>query len=351
MIRRIPLDAHAAPRLQTQSRLRGRVRPGTSLLEVLVGLGIMAVGAIGAFVLFPLSAINVSRALIDDRTTTCAVTADGQLRDIHRNGGQFEPYAGVLDMPQVTPTANDNGLRPDEPSLPVVVDPMGIVAGRNNVGNGGTGGTPPGTTQVQRVTLNVVNNSTNSRQLALRFCSQMDGLTFNEGGKVSDATDPNFSPATMRELRYNWMWVLQRPVQRDKTVTRMQVVVYDKRVHLYPAPNSEAVFAAAFVPGTSEITGVSAAAEVRKGMWVMDATVGTDANGRGVRHAEFYRVTGVTENPLNGTLTLEVHKPVARADGRVDRGNPAAERYTGLLVLLPAAADVFERPVLTTNTP
>jgi hypothetical protein len=225
---------------------------------------------------------------------------------------------------------------------------MGVVALRGNIGNGGTGGSPAGTTAVQRVTLDKVGTN---KTLALRFCSQMDGLSFNEGGAVNPA-DPNFSAATMRELRYNWMWVLQRPVYRDRSTTRMQVVVYDKRAHLYAPPGSEAVFAATFVPGTSEITGVSGAAEVRKGMWVMDATSGTDVNGRSVRHAEFYRVTGITDTGTS--FTLEVHKPVARADGRVDRANPPAtntERYGGLLVLLPAVADVFERPVLTTGTP
>jgi hypothetical protein len=353
-IRTCLFDAHAAPRLRTQSRLRGRsgvhaaaARRGTSLLEVLVGLGIMAVGAIGAFVLFPLSAINVSRALIDDRTTTCAVTADGQMRDIHRNGGDGN-YLAVIDAAQPV------GTTIDDPSAPAVVDPMGVAAGRGNIGNGGTGGNPAGTTAVQRVPLRITQKFDNfgnlvvNPTLALRFCSQMDGLSFSEGGKV-DPNDPNFNTSSMRELRYNWMWVLQRPVWSDKSTARMQVVVYDKRAHLYAPPSSEAVFAAAFVPGVSEITGVPSTAEVRKGTWVMDATSGTDVNGRVVRHAEFYRVTGVTDTGTS--FTLEVHKPIARADGRIDRAVPLNERYNGLLVVMPAVAEVFERPVLTAGVP
>lgn len=321
------LVAHASPRLRTQSRLRGRA--GTSLLEVLVGLGIMAVGAIGAFVLFPLSAINVSRALIDDRTTTCAVTADGQLRDVHRkvvdSKGAGETYFGALGP------ANGEG-----PSLPVVIDPMGFYARFGSpIGDAGE-------TTISRVNLTTLTSNT----LALRYCSQMDGLTFNEGGQVPGGLD-------MRELRYNWLWVVQRPVNRDAYTLRMQVVVFDRRTHMYAPPGTEAVYGKTgpvitFVPGTSTITGVPATAEVRKGSWVMDGTIGADAMGRQLRHAEFYRITSVTDAG-DGTVVLETHRPIVRADGLVDRAVPTNYKYDGVLVVMPAVVEVFERPLLTDN--
>src|SRR5438874_223867 len=109
-------------------------RSGNSLLEVLVGLGIMAVGAISVFVLFPLSAINVSKAMIDDRSTTCAITADGEIRDVWRQyvvepetqapGSSKEPFFLAMDNPGTGPAA----LSPNDPgaSYPVLGDPMGI---------------------------------------------------------------------------------------------------------------------------------------------------------------------------------------------------------------------------------
>jgi hypothetical protein len=276
-------------------------RTGTSLLEVLVGIGIMAIGAISAFVLFPFAAINVSRGLVDDRTTTCAITADGQIREIHRNrvvapesiGGKAgEQYQSKMDDPQTgnpavgqphpTPVPKDSS----QPSYPVLVDPMGVAAGGSttyatNVGKGGSVPTtgPPflNPTLIPRVSLTVVTTAADPNKMALRFCSQLDGLLFDEGGAVSTT-----NPDDMRELRYNWFWVLQRPVNRDRHTVRQQVVVCNRRAHLFVPPNCEAVHTARFVVGENTITGVSTSAEVSKGTWVMDGTLGNDDGGRAI---------------------------------------------------------------------
>ena len=318
-------------------------RPGTSLLEVLVGLGIMAVGAISAFVLFPLSTINVGRALLDDRTTTCAVTADGQLRDIHRQTAALEMatansgelYFRALDNPGAVGVAGApvlTALDADRPSYPVIIDPMGYGArnppSRTAIGDGGE-------TLIPRVNLNLLNGD---NRLALRFCSQMDGLSYSEDGVANAA-----NPSELRELRYNWLWVVQRPVNRDRYNLRMQIVVFDKRAHLYAPPGSEAVATANFTAGTTTIDNVPQTAEVRKGSWVMDATMGTDGAGRPLRHAEFYRVVSVTDTGTS--YTLEVHKPITRPDGLGTLTAPVA--HTGNLVVMPGVAEVFERPMLT----
>lgn len=316
---------------------RPKHRSGISLLEVLVGMGIMAVGAIAVFVLFPFSAINVSRALIDDRTTTCAITADGQLRDIHRKVVEGltpnEPYFAAMDNPGNGLTGL-NGTE-EGPSYPVAIDPMGIAArGPAPLGDAGQ-------TKLPRVDLSLLGGNAS---MALRFCSQMDGLSYSEDGEVIGGNE-------MRELRYNWMWVVQRPVNRDRFSVRQQVVVFDKRVHRYAPPGSEAVYTGVtFTPADTTITRVPATAEVRKGSWVMDATLGNDTANRPLRHGEFYRVISVTEDTANGTYTLEVHKPIVRADGLFNRARTTDFAYTGTLVVMPAVVDVYERPMLTGNT-
>lgn len=336
-----------------QLAARAARRAGTSLLEVLVALGIMAVGALGAFVLFPVASINMSRALIDDRATTCAISADGQIRDVHKryvvetefNGTpSTEPYWLAFDTATPATAAAPGGVAPlpHEPSVPVVVDPMGMFARPTAFGGPSTVGDNNGTL-VPRRNLSFINTST----LGLRFCSQTDGLTYTEGGTVDSS---NIS--TMRELRYNWLWVLQRPVNRDKYTVRQQVVVFDKRVHLYAPPGSEATYPAAFIPGSTVIGGIPNTAEgMRKGAWIMDATIGTDVAGRVVRNAEFYRITSVTEDTTTNPATyqLEVHKPIARADGQNSLSNPASFGYIGSLVLMPTVVEVFERPPLTGN--
>ena len=360
-------------------------RPGLSLMEVLIGFGLMGIAIPALITFFPFGAITLGQANKDDRASTCAVTADGLLRDIHTrnvvelNGGG-EPYFDALDytppqngqLPNGQPSPPLPPPQPNEPSCPVVIDPMGYYARRDTLGipfNLGDNGAA----QLPRVSLSMIENyaftspTTNRATVALRLCSQMDGLSYNEDGAVEN------SPATMRELRYNWMWVVQRPVNRDRFTVRMQVVVYDKRAHLYNPVRSEAVFnpvvinpgsptgtrtGVTFTPGETSILNVPASAELRKGSWVMDATLldqsdptqNAKADGDGVartlRHAEFYRVLSVSE-AANGTQSLEVHRPISRPDGQYSASNPLAFRYVGTLVSMPAVTDVFERNQMT----
>jgi hypothetical protein len=325
-------------------------RAGVSLMEVLVGFGIMAIGVTSVITLFPFAALTLGQALRDDRTITCAVTADGFLREHHlrrvveaeQNGAiSTEPYHVAFDNP-------GGGLPPplpNQPSYPVALDPMGYAArsGRTDrdwIGDPLTA--PTAMTLVPRRTLSTADpaNNLNAIPLSQRLCSQIDGLTYNDDGQVSS------NPADMRELRYNWMWVLQRPVNRDRYTVRMQVVVFDKRAHLYAPPKVETVLGGAlFVPGETAITNVPAGTEIRKGSWVMDATI---LPAQGLRHAEFYRVVSVTEQ-ANGTVALDVHKPIARPDGLINPAAPWTYQYTGTLVFMPAVADVYERPVMSAS--
>lgn len=332
-------------------------RSGASLVEVLVGFGILGIGVTSVITLFPFSALTLGQALRDDRTTTCAGMAGGQLRDIHTRyvvepemdrtkfgtvDGSREPYLWALDGSSV-PASGSRALAPlagltvlssaePGPSYPVYIDPMGVAINPTSpppVGDGGE-------TRIPRVNLQLILNSGNTEAMSLRYCSLMDSLTFDEDGRVSSTANIG-----MRELRYNYAWMVQRPVNQDRYTLRMQVVVYNKRVHLYKPPGSEAVFDnVSFVPGETTIRNVPLSAEVRKGMWVMDA-------GRlesGLRHAEFYRITSVTE--AAGGYALEVHKPISRADGLTGAGT----NYTARLVVMPGVADVFERPNLTAST-
>ena len=247
---------------------------------------------------------------------------------------------GTTGLPQLAADGN--------PSYPVLVDPMGFYArGGAPLGDGGLA-------RIPRVSLKMIEDyaitspATNRATLSLRLCSQMDGLSYGDDGEVL----PN--SATMRELRYNWLWVVQRPVNRDRFTVRMQVVAFDKRAHLYAPPRSEAVYPnISFTPGETAILNVPATAELRKGSWVMDATLLNQTDGDGIqrtlRHAEFYRVLSVSD-AANGTLTLEVHRPISRPDGQYSATAPAAYRYFGTLVSMPAVADVFERPVMTAGT-
>lgn len=306
-------------------------RPGATLLEVLIGFGILGVAVTSIITLFPYSALTVADALKNDRTTTAALSADATIRDLHKRyvvePGEFrtqEPYFFAMDNPPAGTTLAPVSALSTEPSFPVYVDPMGVVAGRASVG---------GVNTITRVNLLSIIQSPDPRKLALRCCSLMDGLKYTEDGAVP--ASPNYD---LRDLRYNFAWMLQRPSNRDRYTVRQQVIVYDRRTHLYAPPGSEAAYAVTLTPNSTTIFGVPGTAEIRRGTWVMDA----GNPGAGIRHAEFYRVLSATE-AANGTYTLEVHKPVVRLDGQ-----PVS--FGTWLVVIPAVADVFERPPLTAGT-
>lgn len=323
------------------TRTAPRRRPGTSLMEVLVGFGILGIGVASVISLYPFAALAAGNALIKDRTTTSALTADGQLREIHKRtvvelGGAGEPYFAALDsgtatvgLPTTLPTVPTSSA---EPSYPVFIDPMGLA---NNL-LPATVGTAGPATGIPRVNLSIVTGSGDPIRHALRFCSQMDGLGYNDDGAVQ--TGPE-----MRELRYNWLWVVQRPANRDRFNLRMQVVVFNQRIHQYRPSMTETVYpGVTFTVGGTQVPNIPATAELRKGSWVMDAgepgsTGGTTAARAGRRHAEFYRVVSIADNNV-----VELHRPV-----RSPYNLPFGTQYTGNLVVMPGVVDVYERPQLT----
>ena len=58
------------------SRTTTSPRQGVTLLEVLITIFIMGIGMLALLVLFPLGAVNMARALRDDRAAGSAVTAE-----------------------------------------------------------------------------------------------------------------------------------------------------------------------------------------------------------------------------------------------------------------------------------
>jgi hypothetical protein len=322
-------------------------RRGATLLEVLIGFGILGIAVTSLITLPIFASLTVSTALKDDRTTTAATAGDSLISDEHRKyvvePGPYrtlEPYYWAMDNPAAYGASSSlpalSSTTEIGPSYAVYADPMGVVARPisgvlmygASVGNAGL---------IPRVQLQSLYDQSNLTGqpiglLSLRACSLLDGLTYDDTGNVPGGAD-------MRELRYNFAWMLQRRSNRDRMTVRQQVVVYDRRIHLYAPASSEFACTATMYPGETRIDSIPGSAEIRRGTWILD----TGAPASGLRQAEFYRVVSVTEIPIGGgatTFTVEVHKPVVRSDGQT-------ASYTGALTVIPAIADVFERPALT----
>lgn len=312
------------------------LRKGLSLVEVLTAIFIMGLGVISILTLFPLGAMRMGQAFRDERSALAAYSADQFFRSYWKTyvveALAPDPFFQALDQP----APGMPPCLPHEASYPVMVDPMGYLA-RAGQPNQNWLGDPPTLTRISRRNLQIVGNNPFA---ALALCSLRDGVV----------TDDNGTPIPDRELRYNFLWVVQRPINANRFYANMTVVVFDRRAHMYAPPGSEQVFhRPIFTPGQTRLflTGVSRnQIEIRSGDWVMDATIhdptsGLNVGRAGMRHAQFYRVTAITETAA-GTQ-LEVEPPLRNpADGN-------STPYLGTLVLLRGVSGVFIRSPLTGN--
>lgn len=391
-------------------------RPGLSLTEVLVALFIMGIGAVAILTLFPLGALNMAQALRDDRTTQCAAQSGAFLRDYwqQRYTSQTIPGTPDLDNELFFRALNNPAVMATDPlgatagegramfavtdttdSYPVLVDPMGYLAPRPTVtskrwlGDDGYGNAGSATA-VPRASLSQLLPSpvgpilpARVNTLALRTCSLLDGLGY----------DPNTgAPALVggaidRDVRYNWLWVVQRLSGQTKYEASVTVVVFDKRGNQFAPPGSETVHTPTYaqpevtaeplkgkplaIRGESRISFAKGTEPlVQKGGWLMDATVTTvvettAGSGRftvfvpptpptgggtppqaGVRNFHAYRVIGVTDDGTNVDIELETAlRPDTGLD--YDSGSPtgALRPQFRRFVALAGVAEVFNLTV------
>jgi len=376
-------------------------RPGLSLTEVLVALFIMGIGCIAILTLFPLGALNMAQAFRDDRCTQSAYQADAYLRayvrtarDTGRLNNASEKFLEAMTDPD--PKKAVTSYMPvigAGPSYPVMIDPLGYLArgGMNDTptapasrilwtadggfgdGTGGSHTTALPRRSLGNITKLIASETVKQRPLSIRTCSLLDGFGFDSAGQ----------PATVgggttidRDLRYNWLWLLQRP-KLSEAATTVTVVVFDKRAPNY-APPTGVPLETVWIP-TAAATGLTQVSftgsyaantlpNVQRGGWLLDASIclinRTPAGspptvvpfrGSGnpppgaepwVRNANFYRVVSVTETTTGIDVELEI--PLRDDTGRNvapvtnDPPLPLSERR---FMYLSGAAEVFERPL------
>jgi hypothetical protein len=128
-------------------------------------------------------------------------------------------------------------------------------------------------------------------------------------------------------------------------------MVFDARPPLLATPGDEVVVSGGIVnPGAGVRSvilsvpnrGTDQTPLIRKGGWIMDGTID---NANGIRHANFYRVVGVTDggpdpgNANNTLYTLDLETEIRRTDG-------LTAPYVMTVYLFAGLAEVFERPAL-----
>jgi prepilin-type N-terminal cleavage/methylation domain-containing protein len=338
-------------------------RRGLSLTEVLVALFIMAIGLIAILTMFPLGALQMGQALKDDRTAQSAANADGYMRwywkqyvlqnatDTDLVNALNNPDSQVTGgNPQVLPR-NDIAVPVTDsaPSYPVVVDPMGIyrpwgtagtnVQQRNWVGQGNL-------TRLARRNLAVVYAQPPALQasFALRTCSLLDGLGYDTNGAAV-----NSSNQVERDMRYNWLWVLQRPSNKDQRTVGMTVVLFEKRAHLYipRTRNPETAYNPLIATIGETHLQFPGTIPAQKGGWIVDVThtrvnnTGGAAAGTvpGVRNCNFYRVVSAVQN---GNVT-DVELQVPLKSDSVSGTPPTLFPQQRTFLVMDGVVEVFER--------
>ncbi len=249
-------------------------------------------------------------------------------------------------------------------SYPVIIDPLGFLArpgspeqhfvARNSI----TSGTVP--LLVPRRNLSPTGTALNNNG-AIQTCCLVDDFTFRPNGSP---TSPGGTGLTTRQGRYSWAAVIQRPVNATRDVATLKIMVFDGRPPLLATPGDEVVITQSWtgapdvstvgaaipltlVPGSRSVSirvpnrGSDQTPLIRKGGWIMDGTIDTTT---GIRHANFYRIAGVTEgapDPVTNTTpyTLDLETEIKRNDGQ-------SAAYPAQIYLFANLSEVFDRPAL-----
>jgi hypothetical protein len=320
-------------------------RSGVTLVEVLVAIFVMGLGLLALLVLFPLAALNMSQAIKDDRTGNAAANADsiGFAWSIRTDAN--------VQKAMLNPVGNGTTPLPDlslsqGPSYPAYVDPVGWVL---------AGGTPqavvPATPQfmpvppgwtgsgLPRTTLRFVNDPTfgdanfpadRNAQIMRWFTLLDDQVSWGDNGV------PN---PVQFEQRYSWAYLLRAQVAASGNSTIAPAPVIDVSVVVYSGrqqqlnnagmPMGENPYQAVFNAGSTTVQvtwtpGVQDKPPIRRGGWILDATMEPDP------HGYFYRVVGVTDTGP-GSMDVEVQY------------NPKASANPGVLLVLENVVEVFPK--------
>lgn len=302
-------------------------RPGVTLLEVLITIFIMGIGMLALLTLFPLGALNMARALQDDRVAAAANNADhlavacairqdpAVVGDTNNTFSDAFSTPGANGQPPVpwadlTTVANYVG-----PSHAVYIDPIGSQVDGNNPQRVGFYQPPmPATTPItpglprRSLVLSFLRPGSTTKVASPqtdRWFTFLDDVTFTPGGA------PDTTPGGVQRLgRYSWAYVVRRPNWRLTSVVELSVVVYAGRATQTAPGPTESTYPTTGAKDSSQVVmafdpATQQPPPVRAGTWILDSS----QNSSGAVQGYFYRVTGITESGPN-QITLDLQTPL-----------------------------------------
>lgn len=348
------------------------VRKGTTLIEVLIAIFIMALGLVALLTLFPLGAAQMARSIQDERAAQLAANSASFFRwywkDLSENilpttpGGQMmyqtapgpqatwfttamdDPNAGIPNammknvpnlFPQTPTTAGilannvfANALNVRS-SYPVMVDPIGWEAATGTMSQFwvAPNGNSAGRYAIPRRTL--VGLSGNKAQ-AIRNFVLMDDMGYDADGTAI---------ATERLGQYSCAWLLKREQNSKRSDVTLTVVVFFRRST--ETPSEEPAFV-----GTGNGTILNIAYNgtekpgVRKGGWILDATM-ENAGTWVESHARYYRVAEILED-TGSAIAVQLERDLKPL---INASTPR------MIVIQDRVLEVFEKGALDMSSP
>lgn len=348
-------------------------RPAVTLIEVLVAIFIMGLGLMALLTLFPIGVLSMAMAIQEERCAECAVIAHTNaiardtgsdtlvVKDQAATGG-IDPStvndAYVNPLPAQVPPGLDPVLpdaKPYAPSYPLLIDPVGYMASaqtQNWVGG-----------QKGYLARRRVSYATTTQAVAAAFTLWDDlGFDGNNPGAVSKV-----GGNVVRNSRYSWAYLCQRPYSADKSVVNCSVVVFNERPLALtsgltlsePIYASNSNSASAWFDTTNSVITIDTTNNVpppvRPGGWLLDVTQdthGTAASNVPWPHGFFYRVVSATdfEQVVNATLRTYMQYEVATPLRGWDKTTATVQTvgtetfgYPGTVIVLEGVAEVFEK--------
>lgn len=363
-------------------------RTGTTLMEVLIATAILAIGLLAILALFPIGAVNMARAINQNRAADHAQNSDALFRLywkrawIDPNGGGVRPSGNdaaaasneemivLLDRPRGFGATPMIPATSSQPSFIVFVDPVGWRTQlQNGVNNqlfvAGSPTLPPPTNLPVRCNLAATPAGVDMRPL-IRNTTMLDDMTYDLNGEPSDLGTGQLQ----RAGRYSTAWMIQRPKNNVPHEVNLTVVIYAGRSPT-DTPSAETPYQAEvfdYLPAVDpkpRSMVVTYDPNVGKpgftrGKWVAFSTPiqpqpappagtppGTPGYGVPYMSFDFYRIAAVTD--LNDTqMSLEVEQPLRTYETNPNpQLNPLVNwnngRLTGVVVFFDNLFEVFER--------
>ncbi len=341
-------------------------RPAVTLIEVLVAIFVMGIGLMALLTLFPIGVLSMALAIQEERCAECAVIAHANAiaRDVGSDSLVLkDPGPGGLDPSTPPNNVTDAFINPlpgtltnaakYAPSYPLLIDPVGYMASaqtQNWVG-----------AQKGYLARRRVSYATTQATIGAAF-TLWDDLGF-------DGTNPGAAStvagSVVRNSRYSWAYLCQRPYSNDTSVITSSVVVFNDRPlaltqnltlpeQIYPSSASSAT---CWFDTTNNVITIDYTNNIppalRPGGWILDVTLDTHGTNILWPHGFFYRVVSATEfeqvvggSTMHTYMQYEVETPLRGWDKTTATPqtiNGQTFGYAGTAIVLEGVAEVFEK--------